>query len=233
MDRVRIQEKARELQIEIWENRNSLWPNGTPSPLDMLCPDIAAAVLGVEYVESPTVSQNVFISNGKKHHTAGLYDSQSNKIAISTEFQNKVMRFTGAHEIGHVVLHKNHDLRMHRDMPIDGSQKSNLPLPPIEKEANYFASCFLMPEKLVIKYLRKLFKMELPFVINENVAFHLNPSDPDALVHAEENSVEREMAIAKCTSFNGRSFQSLSDIFGVSVPAMAIRLKELQVIRWP
>lgn len=91
MDRVRIQEKARELQIEIWKNRNSIWPNGTPTPLGMLCPDIAAAVLGVEYVESPTVSQNVFFSNGKKHHTAGLYDSQLNKIAISTEFQNKVM----------------------------------------------------------------------------------------------------------------------------------------------
>ena len=51
-------------------------------------------------------------------------------------------RFITAHEYGHYVLHKkSNEIYAHRD-----TTSRNAPL---EKEADYFARCLLMPEKLV------------------------------------------------------------------------------------
>lgn len=55
-------------------------------------------------------------------------------------------RFTIAHELGHYVLHRQHDVEMyaHRDAGQNNS---------IEREANIFASNVLMPKYLVQKEL--------------------------------------------------------------------------------
>jgi Zn-dependent peptidase ImmA (M78 family) len=56
--------------------------------------------------------------------------------------------FTIAHELGHYFLshnlHNNLGFCTDSDIKEEGHQKD-----PIEKEANYFASCFLMPERKV------------------------------------------------------------------------------------
>lgn len=79
-------------------------------------------------------------------------------------------RFTIAHELAHYVLHREDGLLYkHRDMN-DGSGNKDR----IEKEADYFASNILMPEKLIrehIKYVRDHSFGKLPgFIIAKDIA---------------------------------------------------------------
>ena len=71
---------------------------------------------------------------------------QQSYIFINKNIENAGRRhFTIAHELGHYFL--SHQLKDNsifctsNDIAEEGSQKD-----PIEREANYFASCFLMPE---------------------------------------------------------------------------------------
>jgi Zn-dependent peptidase ImmA (M78 family) len=56
---------------------------------------------------------------------------------------------------------------------------------------------------------------------------------PDRLLYASKDSGERELGLARCTQFNNRNLVSLAQQFGVSDSAMAIRIKELELVRWP
>jgi hypothetical protein len=196
----------------------------------MLEPETAARILGLKYEEYPDLGSSTFSFCDQKMKVAGLIDRQANKIAISTEFSLKTRRFTAAHEIAHWILHP-HEV-MHRDRPIDGSWLSSSALDPIGKEANYFAACFLMPENLLKSIFTNLFGPE-PFVFNDAIAIHLGHGDSDALLRAEESSLDREFALARCSSFGGPHFYSLAEQFRVSDSAMALRIKELRLIRWP
>lgn len=89
-----------------------------------------------------------------------------------------------------------------------------------------------MPARLLGYIFEERFQTRL-FVFDDNTSFFLNHSDPDALLRTDENSLEREFALAKCTSLNGNYFDSLSNVFGVSDSAMAIRIKELKLVKWP
>jgi hypothetical protein len=120
---------------------------------------------------------------------------------------------------------------MHRDRPIDGLIYSSRDMK--EREADYFAACYLMPAKLLADYFSSLFSTTIPLAFNEHVAFHLAPYDPHSLLAANEKSLDRELAIARCESFAGQRFHSLSKLFRVSDAPMAIRIKELKLTRWP
>jgi len=52
MDRTRIAREAHEVHLAIWEARTWLWPDELPDPLNMLTPEAAAKVLGLEYAVS-------------------------------------------------------------------------------------------------------------------------------------------------------------------------------------
>ena len=224
-----IQNQIKELHRELWRAKELLWPNQSVLPLQMLEPWAVAEILGVEYMELPNLGHQLFSFKGKMFKVAGTLDRQANKIAVSTEFSPTTIRFTAAHEIAHWILHQ--DEIMHRDRPIGGLTLE--PRPMIEKEADYGAACYLMPARLLGDMFKGLFQTKIPLVINETVAFHLYPQDPQSLTLADENSLDRELAIARCRSFNGRHFYSLSEQFRVSDLAMAIRIKELKLIQWP
>ena len=73
----------------------------------------------------------------------------SQKLQKSTEIDNSGRKkFTIAHELGHYFLqHQLHDSSVFcttNDITEEGHQND-----PIEREANYFASCLLMPEEKV------------------------------------------------------------------------------------
>lgn len=231
MNRSYIQEEARRLLIEIWNNKELLWPDQQLRPIQMLCPKVASHILGLEYQEHTDLDNGIFPYKGKnRFKAAGLIDRQSKKIAVSMDFPIKTVRFTAAHEIGHWILHPNKV--MHRDRPIDGSNSTNARRPQAEREADYFAACFLMPANLLESIFEELFLTNL-FIFNDTSAFHLNPNCSDSLLRAEENSLDREFALARCRSFNNNYFDSLSDQFRVTESAMAIRIKELKLVRWP
>lgn len=226
MDKSDIETRARKLQMQIWDQRHVIWPDREVSPLEMLDPEIAAFVLGVKYEFHEEIR---LLGQSNQYEIAGLFDRQLGKIAVSSRFPDETIRFTGAHEIGHYLLHPGHV--MHRDRPIKGLAGSTYNRAPQEVEADYFAACFLMPRKLVKEALESTFLTEAPFVFDDDAAFWLSPGNPGALLRPYEGNRDRAHALATAQSYGGRHFVSLSKLFRVSSGSMAIRLQELGLIQ--
>ena len=229
MNRHRIEEQVRKLQIEIFRSVDSLHPNYGGNPLELLEPRFLARVLGFHYMEQPGLSEQPFPYRGRKMATAGLIDPQSRRIVVEPNFSSEICRFTGAHECGHGALHPL--ARMHRDLPLDGSPLNHVKSP-MEREADFFAAAFLMPRKLVIEEFSKRFGTR-KLAFSNTVAQLICPERVDKLLHADGKSLEREKALASCRITNGNHFPSLSQAFRVSETAMAIRIKELSLVEWP
>ena len=145
-DRTYISKFARQLQLDLWADRERLIGKKDINPLDLLEPSLAAQFLGLDY-ESPERIQNPgFGTKGLTVEYAGQLDRSRMLIAVANRFPEEVKRFTGAHEIGHFILHDS--FVHHRDLPIMSANiQNNAPIE--EKQANHFAACFLMPEKQV------------------------------------------------------------------------------------
>ncbi len=174
--------------------------------------------------------RNEFTLRRDGYETAALLDPQAKKIAVAEKFGLEIARFTGAHELGHAVLHPGNVMR--RDRPIEGLRwNDRSPRPQIEREADFFAGCFLMPRKPVISVFEENFEIKTPLVIDETTAFWLCPDEPDFLLRTLPGSSARALAVASCESFEGRHFDSLAKRFRVSVTSMAITLYELDLIR--
>ena len=217
--------KARELLAAIWRERTKLFPMGAPPPLGMLEPAVAAQLLGVSYQVFPRLG--TWGRGNDSFEIAGRLDQQQRVIAVSEKFRYPVMRFTGAHEIAHVAL--NHPGRViHRDRPIlriESAGRNSL-----EREADYFAACFLAPAQLVIEAYQQRYPVGPPLPLTDTVAFHLCGESAHALMRAGSESMQFACAVASATSFDGRHFMSMAEQFGISVSAMAIRLRELNLI---
>lgn len=229
MNREQIRDAVGWLHREIWDGKERLWPDQQPMPLQMLQPEVAAYILCFDYDVLPDLGPTRFDRGNQKYRAAGVLNRPARKIAVSLEYSPNVRRFTGAHEIGHCMLHD--DEIMHRDMPLDGTPKRGRP--PKEQEADYFAACFLIPARLLAQAFAAQFGFKGSFPFNDVTCFHLNPTDPQALLDAEEDSLDREIALARCARFNNRNLIPLSIQFGVSNNAMAIRIKELKLVLWP
>ena len=225
-----IEQEASELLRMLWRDRYHLWGDQDITPLQARDPRKAALAYGFEYRELPNLGDPKFIHGGSGPQIAGLIDRQANRIAISQEFSPTVKLFTGAHEIGHLALHKGEV--MHRDRALDGRPVGG-PRNPEEREADFFAACFLMPAKLVADRFRRLFLCGDQLHFNDTVAYHLDAHNIEGLLYASADSLERELALARCQRFNNLNVVSLATQFGVSDSAMALRLKELGLVRWP
>ncbi|TDV72654.1 uncharacterized protein DUF955 [Pseudomonas sp. LP_7_YM] len=230
MNEAQIEKAATDLLMQIYRDRRYLWPDQDTHPMMMRSPRIAALVCGYDFHVYPTLGDTQFNRHNTGTRIAGLIDRQSNKIAVATEFGDKVQLFTGAHEIGHLVLHE--DTVMHRDRALDGSPLQ-APRPLAERQADRFAACFLMPHKLVRERFEFMFCCSDQMRFSDVIAYHLDPLNPDRLLYAPKDSGERELALARCTQFNNKHLVSLAQQFGVSDSAMAIRIKELNLVRWP
>jgi IrrE N-terminal-like domain len=225
MDRAGIEQEARSLLAQIWRRSAELFPMGAPKPKGMLEPEIAAQALGFSYEISDGLGS--WGQGQDRFEIAGLLDCQRHAIVVSNKFRYPTMRFTGAHEVGHLVL-KHPGRVLHRDRPvfqIDGGYRD-----PIEQEADYFAACFLAPAKLVDEAFQARFVSRPPLPLTDAVAFNLCGESSHALMRAGPASFKFASAVATAQSFNGRRFESLANLFGLSVGAMAIRLRELRLI---
>lgn len=218
---IEIEQKARNLQLSIWKNREQIWPEGVPTdPVDMLTPEIAIQFIGYKYEDAEYLGD----FNNKESKIAGIIDQLAKRISISHRFSPKVRRFTAAHELGHAILHNTS--KLHRDRPIDGSDQRR---EKIEIEADKFATYFLMPEKLVKKYFMQAFGVNT-FILSEDTAFALDPSDPVGLVKKCKAPRDLSKLLAKSEYFNGKHLKSLAERFHVSIETMAIRIEELNLI---
>jgi Zn-dependent peptidase ImmA (M78 family) len=220
-----IAKSARSLQLEIWNSRASLWPLGQPKPIAMCEPRIAARVCGWEY----ELTDQMALAETKGYSTAGVLNRDRKTIRINTTFPYGVQRFTGAHEIGHLALHPNLGSGViHRDRPVcSASQQQRSQF---EVQADYFAACFLIPERLLVKAFNLRFGTKLPLPKTEAVLLSLRIFDQAPFFAAPRGNLIFANAVSNSTTFNGRKFASLKSEFNVSGAAMAIRLKELDLV---
>ena len=218
-----IETKAINLQREMWKSKNQIFLDSKlPTPLDILDPAIAFALIGYDFDLEETLGQH--FSDGRQIEVAGTIDDSSKQVRISRQFAHDVRNFTAAHELGHALLHDARGL--HRDRPLDGSAIAR---EAIEIEADKFASYFLMPGKLVRTSFENLFGTA-SFFLDEGTSFALSRGTSINLDRNCRNLRDLSKILASCESFNGIRFVSLARQFRVSPGAMAIRLEELGLV---
>ena len=221
-----IEKHVKQLQKSIWQRRDDIWPDGIPEDsVEMLDPSVAFKLIGFEFNMVETLEQ--YSDGDMTSEIAGIINRNEKRVDISRKMPNNTIRFTAAHELGHAVLHQN--LQMHRDRPIDGSGMGLGTRDKYEKQADKFASYYLMPEKLVKTRFKQSFLCD-KLVITEETAFAIDPSGSLGLLEGDKTLRELARIIAKAQYFNGHNMYSLADQFHVSVEAMAIRLEELKLI---
>ena len=218
-----IEQIATKLQREIWAKRIELGIPPDAHPADLLQAEYAARLLGYSYSSHPSLG---WIMRGRnKIVVAGLIDNSKRTIEVAADVDPHIARFTGAHEIGHAVLHP-HLIGLHRDRPVSGITHSR---DRVEYEADKFAAFFLMPRKLVTEQF--LSRFIAPFELEEQTAYALLGKPYSAARKLLPTRRHISRALAGAIQFNGRSFTSLTDYFGLGTEALAIRLEELELVR--
>jgi Zn-dependent peptidase ImmA (M78 family) len=222
-----IEQVVTNLQNKIWTNRNKIWlTNNIPAdPLDIIDPVGSLSLINYNYDLVESLGQ--FKNRGKMIEVAGIIDKTSKRVSISRQFPNNVQNFTAAHELGHALLHNTSGL--HRDKSLDGSSLGRS-REPIEKEADKFATFFLMPEKQVKKLFKQLFGTDC-FSLNDETSFALSSSSSSELEKKCQTLHGLSKTLAAAEYYNGSRFDSLAKKFNVSIEAMAIRLEELKLLR--
>ncbi len=223
MDKVAIEKEVRRLQFEIYGQRDIRYPLGVPGIPTLFDPLNVAEHCGL-FFEARDRLDTDYAGGGE---AAGVWQRSRSTILVSRRFPYDVQRFTGAHEIGHYVLHPwIGDRTLHREMPFDAPRANR---PAIEREADYFAACLLMPRKAVISEFDARFRTKHPLVLTEVIAWHLK-LDEHVLFSEPSGSLLFAKAVARAQRFDRRQFSSLAEFFGVSAAAMAIRLEELELV---
>ena len=78
-------------------------------------------------------------------------------IGVNSSHSIGRQRFTTAHELGHLILHKDENLHVDERSPIGfRNEESSLATKDVEIEANQFAAELLMPAELLEKEIAAL-----------------------------------------------------------------------------
>lgn len=223
-----IENCVKDLQNLIWDNRELIWKKNVPNyAIDILHPHIILReVLGYGFIESGRFA--VSKENGEATEVAGVIDQTNKLVAISKNYPHEVKRFTAAHELAHAILHNQPIL--HRDLPADCSESRGV-RNYLEIEADKFATCFLMPEKMVRREFQKIF-LTSTFQLNEDTAFRFGARRTQELKREYKTLRQLSRKLASTEIYNDTINISLSKLFDVSTEAMAIRLEELNLVKY-
>lgn len=92
----------------------------------------------------------LFVDFGENAETvSGLCDFRTSRIYVNKDDSTERQAFTMAHELGHWVMHKEFFLVNPDQYPILPRFSDPNRNDPKEKEANKFAACLLVPERLL------------------------------------------------------------------------------------
>lgn len=218
-----IKERVKFLHTFLWRNRERIgFDDSSVNLVEMLNPVISAQLIGFDCTEVTTLGEEY--RNGTLYEVAGIIDNRSKKIQVSLQFPTDVRNFTLAHEIGHAFLHRENGL--HRDKPLDGAK---LAFNETEREADIFATEFLMPENLLRERFRGCYLTDA-FELAQNTAFALG-YDYATFINRFKTLRKLSRVLANTEVYNNNHFISLAKQFNVSIEAMAIRLEELGLVR--
>lgn len=215
-----IEATARHFQNALWKKHKD------PDLLSELNPLKALEILG--YAVFSKASLGTFSDYDGLVETAGIIDKKNRVVQISDRFPEQTKKFTLAHELGHALFHSGEIL--HRDRALDGRDLSTS-RDFREWQADKFAANFLMPSKPVQKIFLELFGSN-SLVINQETAFRFTGESTKNFMKRFTNRRSFSRFLACTTIYSGVSFVSLSDCFGVSKEAMAIRLEELNLFEY-
>lgn len=226
MNKLRSESAAWGLHRRVLPEIHRQWPDHRPSVREMFDPAIGAHVLGIAYQDDRGLGRT---SDGRhQYDIAGVLDRPNRTISVSSALPADVMRFTGAHELGHWLLHPHETL--HRDRPVPGLSVDSKPRPPIEAEADHFAASYLMQERLIRAFFESAFRTKGPFILDDDTSFLLQPGASTKSTARIVTAFGLARTLATATSYAATPFRSLHDIFGVSAQTMAIRLLELNLV---
>ena len=204
------------LQNKIWQNRETLCGKKNVDPVMVTDVRLAFDAIGYRF-ESQSSLGATFSTD-----IAGYIDAENKFAAISEAFPIPVQKFTAAHEIGHAILHEANGL--HRERPNEGSLKKDRHRQ--ETEADLFASMFLMPKKLIRREFLKRFATE-KFELTDDSRYGLfGTNQQSKSLHRRDLS----MALAGASRYHNQSFSPLTDFFGLTRTAVAIRLEQAGLV---
>ena len=218
-----IEASAHEVHLELWNNRRDLFL-GTElaHPLDSVEPAVALYMKGFDVITDASLGE--MWEDGRRIQVAGLVDQEARVVRVSQNLDDQQRRYTTGHELGHVIRHPG--MSLHRDRAISGHMPRK---DDRESEADLFASCFLMPARFVINEFYLRFGMHV-FRMNEDAVFGFSLGSVDNAQRKIKRQRDASILSATASSYMGRRFSPLCQMFGVSPVAMAIRLEELRLV---
>lgn len=239
MERAAIEFMAATLRAQVLRYVQSRYPDAE-NARKYLHPKYAFEMKGFTYEERPDLDLELRVVGTqvsvKRSVIAGQLNRRDKTVYTSDSSTPEVKKFTAAHELAHLVLHDN--VIEHRDRPYRGqrSRRSDR-----EREADVFAAAYLMPPRWVANDLSRRFggfgryphapclRDRLPIVVDERLAWFLDSEDWERLLTPDAD-IERSRAMSVCTNVGNGHFCSMSEEYGVTPPAMALRLVELNLI---
>lgn len=223
-----LEQFVRQFQLLSLKNKDAFWTEETSLTYrDIISPSVIfQKVLGYSYDDKSNLGGSVV--DGVPMNVAGIIDQNKRIVRISNHTPIKVQNFTAAHELGHALLHTQ--TVMHRDLPLEGLDEF-VDRPFEEKQADRFATYFLMPEKQVRKRFKEVFFTE-EFSINSDTTFRLTGSTKPDLRKEFKDLQGLCLKLASTGTYDGEDIIPLSDFFSVSDRAMAIRIEQLGLAKF-
>lgn len=219
-----IERLVRDLHIEIYQNREALWEGNPPKDeVQLLEPGVGLELLG--YTAESVDFLGTFSFEGSTVEVAGLIESPNRHVTISRRFSKTSQLFTAAHELAHAALHPD-VATLHRDRSLGGTDVQR---DWREREADWYATCFLMPAKVVRERFIQTFGTDR-FRLTDDSAFALSTTSFNNLLSKMRHQRDLAYSLATANRFSGREIPPLNAMFGVSPTAMAIRLEQLGLV---
>jgi Zn-dependent peptidase ImmA (M78 family) len=115
-----------------------------------LTSDISSPPIPVYEIAESNGVNVLFVNFGENAETvSGLCDFKNARIYVNKDDSPERQAFTMAHELGHWILHKEVFLNHPENYPVlprfSDPNRNDI----MEKEANKFAACLLVPERLL------------------------------------------------------------------------------------
>lgn len=219
-----FEEHAHDARMSIWNKRFELFGGCVPDhPLDLVDPAVALYSRGFDVISERSLGE--MWDAGSHVRVAGIVDQDKRIVRIAAGLDEKERRFTTGHELGHVILHPGMD-GLHKDKGISGPsvRKDRM-----ERDADAFSSCFIMPARLLLWRFREYFQTDF-FRLDENSIFGLRLGPIDTVQRRVRTRRDIALTVATANSYMGTPFEPLCRFFRVSPTAMAIRLEEVGLV---